>query len=225
MALIHLVRKGDRNLSFIFLWIFLSIIPAGLSKGFGYAANRAATMMPAIQIISAYGLLLILNYLKPKLLKKAVFVLIFISLAFFLQKYLYQAPAQFADAMSFGWREGVETLKAQEASGKKIVISRGFSEPQIFVAFYEKTDPTFYQKEAQDWLRYAQENKPFVDQLGQYKLGNYEFRDINYQSMRGKGGIVLAGRPEEFPQDVKTIKTIFYPNGKPAILVVDPAMQ
>lgn len=85
VALIHLVKKGDRNLSFILLWIFLSIIPAGLSKGFGYAANRAATMMPAIQIISAYGLLLTLNYFKSRILKKAVFVFLFISLAFLLR--------------------------------------------------------------------------------------------------------------------------------------------
>lgn len=223
VALIHLIKKGDKNLSFILVWVFLSVIPAGLSKGFGYAANRAATMMPAIQIISGYGLLLILNFLKPRVLKKAVFILIFISLAFFLERYLYQVPAQFPDAMSFGWKDGVAELKAQEASNKKIIISRSFSEPQIFIAFYGKTDPSFYQKEAQDWLRYTAENKPFVDQLGQYRLGNYEFRDINYQSMKGKAGVVLVGRPEEFPQGIKTIRTISYPNGKPAILIVDPS--
>lgn len=126
--------------------------------------------------------------------------------------------------MSFGWKDGVAILKTLEANNK-IIISRGFSEPQIFVAFYEKTDPSFYQKEAQDWLRYAREGKPFVDQLGQYKLGNYEFRDINYQSIRGKAGTILVGKPEEFPQDIKTIKTIFYPNGKPAMLIVDPLKQ
>ncbi len=222
-ALVYLIRKEDKSLFFIFLWIVLSVIPAGLSKGYGYAANRAATMMPAIQILSSFGLLLILNFLKSRILKKAVFLLIFISLAFFLEVYIYQAPAQFAKDMSFGWRDSVAVLRTLETSNKKIIVSRGFSEPQIFIAFYEKTDPTFYQKEAQDWLRYAKENKPFVDQLGQYKLGSYEFEDINYFSKKGLRGIVLVGRPEDFPEGIKTIKTICYPNGKPAILIVDPS--
>lgn len=223
-SLIYLIRKKDANLSFILIWILLSIIPASLSKGFGYAANRAATMMPAIQIFSAFGFLVVLDVLKSKMFKKAVFILIFISLAFFLERYLYQAPARFANAMSYGWKDGVATLKTLESNNKKIIISRSFSEPQIFIAFYGKIDPSFYQKESQDWMRYASENKPFVDQLGQYKLGNYQFSDINYQSMRGKTGIILVGKPEEFPQGIRTIKTILYPDGKPAMLIVDPAI-
>ena len=92
-AFITLVKKKDWGVfKLLILWLVLAPIPAALAKGGGFAANRSAIMMPAIQIISAYGLLAILeNYKKVKVL---VFIVLAISFIFFAESYLFHSPIQ-----------------------------------------------------------------------------------------------------------------------------------
>ena len=66
-AIIAIVkRQSFKGVEFILLWLVLAPIPAALTKGSGYAANRAAVLMPAIQILSAYGLVYLQGVLKTK---------------------------------------------------------------------------------------------------------------------------------------------------------------
>ena len=81
--------------------------------------------------------------------------------------------------MLAGRKELVEV--AQDSKDKNIILSKKLSEPQIYVAFYTKWDPADYQKESQDWLEYEKIGLKFVDQLGEYKLGRFTFKDINYE--------------------------------------------
>jgi 4-amino-4-deoxy-L-arabinose transferase-like glycosyltransferase len=229
-ALVAFLKNGNKNIRFILLWILIGFIPASLSKGSGYAANRAAVIMPAIQILSAYGALILLEALSNKLksgwlknfLPYGFVVILLISLIFFLEKYLYYAPAYLAPSMWYGRGEAVTFVKNIENQYQEIIFSRSLSEPQIFIAFYKKWDPSDYQKESVDWLRYEKERKPFLDQLGDYRLGKYRFSDINYQANQNKENILLVGKPEEFPSETVPLKVINYPGGKPAILIVDP---
>lgn len=220
VGLIYFLKGKDRNLGFFLAWIFLGILPAAFSKGSGYVANRAAVIMPAIQVVSAYGLLALVGF-KQKILMPTLIFLLFIGLAFFAENYIYHSPYN-AKAMNYGWKEVVPYLNSIEKSYDKIIVSRSFSEPQIYIAFYNKWNPADYQRESQDWLRYEKLKLPFVDQLGDYKLGKYEFRDINYQGLKGKQKNLLVGRQNEFPETIKTLKTFYYPDKSPSFLVVDP---
>ncbi|MCK4588306.1 glycosyltransferase family 39 protein [Candidatus Woesebacteria bacterium] len=232
-ALISFVRKPNRMIGFFLLWILVGFLPASLSKGSGYSANRAAVIMPAIQVVSAYGILVLIEYFKKKRLaffsKKicqgAIAALLFISLVSFLENYIYHSPANVAPAMSYGWKETFNFVGGVENNYNNIVISRAFSEPQILVAFYSQIDPSITQKESEDWLRYQEKGLPFLDQLGEYYLGKYTFRDINFSVDQKLSNVLIIGKPREFPEDILPLKTIYYPNNKPAILIVDPSIQ
>jgi hypothetical protein len=101
-------------------------------------------------------------------------------------------------------------------------MTKRFSEPQAFVAFYKKYDPQKYQAESQDFLRYEKEGWVFLDQLGVYHLGKYEFRDLNWGADKNLKKTLIVGGLEDFTiEKVVPIKTIYYPNGREAFLVID----
>lgn len=232
-ALISFIRKPDKRIKFFLILILIGFLPASLSKGSGYAANRAAVVMPAIQVISAYGIFVLLDWFKKNrffFLSQKVFWtiiagLLFTSLAFFSERYIYHSPGASSSAMSYGWKEAINFTKEIESNYGEIIISRAFSEPQIFVAFYSETDPKIVQRNSKDWLRYQEKGLPFIDQLGEWHLGKYSFRDINFSVDQKLPSRLIIGRPSDFPEDITTLKTIYYPNSEAAILIVDPGAR
>ncbi len=217
------VKKKGAGLGIILLWILLAPIPAALAKGPGFAANRAAIMMPAIQILSAYGgIALFDQFLKwsrmsKRFLLSCYLVILFPSLIFFLEDYRYHAPVQGAQSMLYGRGEAIEFVKSIEDKYERIVFSRSLSEPHIYVAFYKQWDPSNYQENAPDWLRYEKEGRSFLDQLGEYRLGKYIFRGIGKTEEPGQ---LLVGKPGEFSQTANIVSRIKYPSGQDALWVV-----
>lgn len=229
-AILFFIKNPSKNLGFILLWIALAPIPAGLTKGIGLTGSRTAIMMPAIQILSAYGgIILFQNIIRrwkglwtKRILLSCYFVILLSSLTFFLESYIYHAPRVNAPSMSYGWQEAFKYLNTVDSGYKEIIISRSFSEPQIFIGFYKMWDPSDYQAQSKDWLRYKKEKLLFVDQLGEYHLGKYTIREIHYSEDQDLASVLLVGRPRDFPKDVSIRKTVYYPDGKPAILIVEP---
>jgi 4-amino-4-deoxy-L-arabinose transferase-like glycosyltransferase len=219
--------SGNKSLSLIVFWILVSIIPAALTKGPGYAGNRAAVMMPAIQIFSAFGGIYLFNIVKKQIGRTmtilAYIFIIFLSLVFFLEAYRFIAPRKGADGMLYGRREAMEFISESKTDYKTVIISRTLSEPQIYAAFYLKIDPEFYQAESGDWMKYKEMGVPFVDQLGEYRLGKYVFKNVDYMNDSKIPDVLIIGKPIEFPERIIPTKTILYPNQLPALFIVDPA--
>lgn len=229
-SLWFLAKNGlnkSRGLSFILVWILISIVPAALTKGPGYAGNRVAVMMPAIQIFSAFGGIYLFDILEKRINKKILILLystmLGLSLIFFLEAYRFIAPRSGADGMLFGRKDAISYVLQNAGKYKEIIISRTLSEPQIYVGFYTKYDPVIYQRDSKDWLRYKDMGIPFVDQLGEYRLGKFVFKNINYIDDSKIPDVLLVGKPIEFPDRIVPTKEIFYPNQNPDLFVVDPA--
>lgn len=222
-AFISLSKKWDNRFLPLLFWFLISPVPAALASGVGYHANRVAFMMPVIQIFSAYGLFTLIKF-SPKFKKINAFLflsLIAISAFLFLIRYFKEGPKLSSPAMSFGLREVVFILGQMEPNYAKIVISKNFSEPQSFILFYKAWDPQKVQLESQNWKQYQTKNFKFVDQLEDYSLGKYEFRNINWNSDRLLKNTVFVGRENDFPADDALDKRyIPYPGGKRDIVIV-----
>lgn len=226
VALFMAARRPSTPILLIIAWILLSPIPTALTKGPGFAANRAAVMMPAIQILSAYGAVLLWEKFKKRRLWLGLYgSLGVLEVLFFLEAYSFHGPRVNAPSMSYGWGEAVREIREVRDNYHEIVVSRALSEPHIFVAFYNAWDPADYQKESADWRRYEKQHLPFVDQLGEWHLDKYTFRDIKYDDDSSLENVLLVGRPKDFPENVSAVQKIMYPDGKPAIFIVDPAKQ
>ncbi len=225
--LVYLIfHRKEKYLQIILFWLLVAPIPASLTSGVGHAGNRAAVMLPALQIAGAFGAYYMSNFLQQKIKQKyyliaiASFVIIVgISTVSFVKTYILESPIKVAQGMLYGNLEAAHWLSQNGVRYEKIVVSRSLSEPQIFIGFANKWNPTEYQKETLDWNRYKAENYKFLDQLDSYSLGRYEFKSIMPKDFVSPNTLVVA-RPEEFSDDVVPLKVFHYPDGDPSIFIV-----
>jgi len=233
VSIVSYIRgKGFKNMGLILLWVIISPIAAALAKGPGYAANRAAVMMPAIQILSVYGLVVLYKYAKnmKKVIWKKIFVvstilIMLVSFISFLEDYIYHAPINGAPSMQWGTKEAIDFVSNIESNYDEVLISRSLSVPQIWVAFYQKRDPVEIQEASKEWLAYEKEGLVAIDQLGEYRLGKYVFGTVDLNVLReSTQKILIVAEPEEFKWETNTLKTIVYPDGKPAYSIMDNTM-
>ena len=221
-----LERRLNRYFLPFLVWLLVAPIPAALSTGPGYAANRGVVMLPVLQIFLAVGFVKCLSFLNNGFLKSykrliSIPFLFFSAYLFvmFLDDYFIQSPYKTAKARNYGNLEVAYWLNENAADKDEIVVSTKLSEPHIYIAFAKKWDPKSYQEATSAW-RYQELGLGWLDQMPEYKLGNYIFRPINWVS-EDKDRF-LVGKPEEFPENLSQKIIVSYPNNDPAIYVVTP---
>lgn len=229
ISLVYFIKgRAHKGLNIIFIWFFLSPIPAAMSKGTGFAGTRGAVMIPALQIISAYGLYVILIKIKEKVNSNVyslsvfiVFIFLIFSLTSFLEDYYYHAPIKGASSMQYGRKEIVDFTAGVENNYDEIFISRTVSSPNIWFEFYRKWDPIQVQSVSKEWLVYERKGVSYLDQLDGYKLGKYEFGSIHFDEMKGSKNVLIVGKPAEFKNDIVPLKTFYLPDKTPAFYAVE----
>lgn len=204
--------KKQSNLILLFLAVLIAPLAASIAKG-QYSGNRVSVMMPFIQIISAAGLIFLIESI-PKNFQKIssiIFSAIFIYFSLsFLQRYFFQGNQLLSKDMLYGHQQANKYLQ-QFPNVDRIIYSRKLSEPQAYVTFFNQIDPKLTQQASQEWLKYEQNKLSFLDQLGEYHLGKLTFREINIASDKNLPNTILIGRPQEF-LDTKASHIIYYPS-------------
>ncbi|QQG47046.1 MAG: glycosyltransferase family 39 protein [Candidatus Woesebacteria bacterium] len=213
--------KRLKELKLLIFWILVSPIPAALSLGPGYAANRSAFMMPAVQIMLATGALILFEKFKKHVNFKfliSLFVIFYsLSLINYLQIFWFNQPATQSKSMIFGPKQIMEIINNK--SFDKIIMSKKISEPQIFVAFYQKLDPNIYQKFSQNW-DFESKGFSWVDQIGEYNLQNFTFKNLDFNIDSKNKNSLLIGDPSDFPENLKPDFVINYPDNSIAYYLV-----
>lgn len=215
LSLIFLIQsKGDKhkkNLFFLLTTILIPPLIAAIAKG-QYSANRVSLMMPFIQIFSAFGLVNLISKIDHKfqLITKLIIIIGFVfTNLIFLQRYYFQGNQILAQGMLYGHQQANDFIKNQQVD--KIIYSRKLSEPQAYVSFFNQINPLVTQLESNNWLKYQKEGLSFLDQLGEYNLDKFVFREINIVSDSQLPNALIIGRPEEF-RDTKPDFIIYYPS-------------
>ena len=224
-------RKIAKEVKLVVIWLLAAPIPAALSTGPGYAANRAVIMLPAVQIILAIGAFTIYTYyeilLKKIYFKFAVRMFFIISLIFFLsfiEDYFILSPKKTAQGMLWGNYEAIEWVSQNASEKSNVLVSRSLSEPHIYYAFVSEYNPHNYQKESESW-NYSDMGLSWVDQLPTYKLGNFYFESIDEDKLKNKAFEYVVGYPQEFPENTIPEKSFKYPDGNNSVYVVKSTSQ
>ena len=215
LALVLLIQKKaaqkSKNIILLLLIILIPPLIAAIAKG-QYSANRVSLMAPFIQIMSAAGLVLFIQNLSIKFRKICYLLSLILFFGFnsiFLVRYFYQGNQILSQGMLYGHQQANEYI--QDHPTTNIIYSRKLSEPQAYVAFFNQINPSTTQKESTNWLKYESDGLSFLDQLGEYKLTNFTFKEINIPSDSQIPDTLIVGRPEEF-RDVKPDYIIYYPD-------------
>lgn len=228
VSLISYIKKsGFKKMGFILVCVAIAPLPAALTKGPGMSGTRAAVMMPWIQIISAWGAIYLYERLKEKyslqiakVFAGSLLVALALSLAVFSENYIYHAPLYASKSMQSPMRGLITRVYDLEKNYDGVVLSRTLSVPNIWVQFYEKTDPRVVQRASKAWLRYETQGVGYLDQMDEYTLGKYTFGDVIIEDLKGRN-ILAVGRKSEFPPETKYLATFNYLNGEPAYVLVD----
>ncbi|MCL4383967.1 phospholipid carrier-dependent glycosyltransferase [Patescibacteria group bacterium] len=217
LCLLISLLKPNRKILWLLAGILLACIPAALSKG-TYPANRLLIGLPFFLILASCGFYQLLSS-KNVIFKVFIIILFIFETTNFFLNYFFHANEVLAEGMLFGNRQAVAyTLSFPN---KKVVFSRKLSEPQAYVAFFSAFDPKIFQHFSASWLAYQSQGKSFVDQLGQYNLGRFTFKEISFAEDAKIPNTILIGRPEEF-LGIKPDAVIYYPsasNQKAAIYI------
>lgn len=214
------------------MWLLVAPLPAALTQ-VGLNANRSITFLPVFSVIATFGAVNLMDYVKDrvksknlkKLIEPALIVVVLLATLYFLQNYFFHLAKNPSESLRFGYKETINFTESVKDQYDKIIFSKSNSEPQAYVAFYAKVDPTIYQQHAQDYLRYEEEGKLYLDQLTKYNLGKYEFRDINWDEDKLIPDVLMVGKPEEFPENVSGVKTVHFPNGEIAFRIVESEIK
>jgi hypothetical protein len=216
--LIILIRHPQKSHFLLLAFLLISPLPAALTKGPGYAANRAIPMLPFLIIMCSSGLVYLLKqFQNQKILAVCIVTISYlISHIFFLEDYLFHSPKSLAMSMNAGVEEVLDR-GFKLAQSDPVQISRSLSEPHIYVAFYQKLDPVTYQADISRFSDFDKSGFKFLDQLGKYEIANIHFGNLDFNSPTPR--TILIGRPHDFPASHPEHFHIDYPNGETAFKV------
>lgn len=184
-------------------WALLAAVPAALTEG--WSAQRAIPFLPLVTIISAVGME---NLFSDFLWKKLILAGLALGFISFIYTYIYVLPAKPIYSQRAQYKQVFTVALINANKFESVHFSKAFSVPQIFVAFYSQWDPTNFQTQSQDWLRYEKADKKYVDQLESYNLGKFEFHDLNWSGDNQRQNALLIGEAKDFPEQAKSIADI-----------------
>lgn len=177
LALIYFWKKWFNNKLFYFLilWLLISPIPASLATGVGFSANRAEAMIPVLQILSSLGIYFLLT--RWNKLSVTLVTLVIFGLLNFLYIYIFKSPSMLAQGMLSENMKRALVYIEMSKENDEVVVPRSLSEPHIYIAFVAKIDPSFYQNQSVNW-DLEKYNVNWVDQIPEYKLGKFTFKNV-----------------------------------------------
>jgi len=218
LGLIALARSKTLNrksVVFVFLWLIFSPLPAVLSRD-QVQSVRALNMSVPLIIIASFGLVELAGFLNRKLNGKlmalVVLILYILPFNYFADAYYIHVPAHNSQYWNYGYKKVVEEITPIEKDYKNIIVEQSFAQPYIYFLYYQKYDPTNYQKQA------VLVQGPNVSDVGVVgNLDNLTFSTIDWSQIRSQHGtLVVVDGITTIPADLSytTIKKINYLNGR-----------
>jgi 4-amino-4-deoxy-L-arabinose transferase-like glycosyltransferase len=215
IGIFYLLKERNKNVYLLILWFLTAPVASSLTTGTPHAV-RALFYLPTYQIFAAVGVINVIDYVKSLNLNKViVFFLIFLffilNFFYYLHMYYVHTPIEYSQWWQYGYKQVVAEVDKIRGNFDKIIITYRYDQPYIFFLFYDKIDPSWYQK---NWgageIRRAERN-----------FGKYEFRNINWETDSRLNNVLIVGTPAEIPEGSGyLIKEIHFLDGSPAFRII-----
>ncbi len=198
---IYLVTaKKTKETKLVLWWFLIAPIAAIITKDAPHT-NRMFVIFPILPLVVSMGLYwVIAELIKQRWKKLAIFIILFlfiINFAIYIDRYYIHFPRNEEINWGLGYKKLDDFLSKSSSSSKKVIMSRPQYSPYIYILFYSKHNPSFYQKEA---LRYPPTNDGFVNVKG---FGRYEFRTIDWGKDIQIPNVLLVDWSDQVPLSIK----------------------
>jgi len=215
-----LFSRRNRYIAMLFALFLLAPIPSSITTGTPHPV-RAIALMPAFHIFAAVGFV----FISLKILRARKFIFKTLNLSFigsallinfiyYMHQYYVHTPIEYGYFWQYGYKEAVSFAKENETKFDKIIMTYRYDQPYIYYLFYNKIEPSWYQK---NW-DYNQTGE--TDRFKRV-IGKYTFKNIDYVKDSILAKTLLIGTPEEIPESAKIIKTIKFPDGRIAFKIAE----
>lgn len=196
----------------IFLWFFLSPLPAAIATQTPHAM-RFYNGLPVWQIFPAFGLAYILFHLKKyTVLALFTFVLLAIlSLNAFYINYFIAFPKEESGLFQYSLSISIPYVVKHQSSYEYVIFSNrdNLYQSYMFYLFYTMYDPVLYQKEG------GTKSGGFA-QI--HKFDHVAFRPIDWKK-ETLTNTLYVGNPSDFPSDARIVKVFNELNDTPSIVL------
>lgn len=203
-AILYMFRTNKwRSAKFIFVLIAISILPATLGNDVPHA-NRALLGLPWFQILAAMGFLAVWSSVRKTRWEKPLIDVVVLIVGFGLLWHQnndiksYGTSTALKD-MQYGYKEAITYVREHESEVDKVFFTNEYGQAYIYLLFYKKMNP--------------------IDFRGG-GLANYTITDHPWKDGAGIQRVMLVGGPNEFPEQIQSVKNILYPDGKIAFKIV-----
>ncbi len=217
LGLYKLLGAKEKEKYIILLWFLLPAL-AGAPTNQVPHAIRSYYFLPVFQIFTALGIIsAVKNFQSDKIRQMLIFVTVLLysaNFTYYLDAYFRHFPYEYAKHWQYGYKEAIAATQSLEDKYHRIIFSGKLEQPYIYYLFYTKYDPSVY-------LAKGGSKEIDFNNWSHLKLDKYEFKLFNWNEEINRNNTLYIGRPADFPGGVKIIKTISYPNGEPAMVLVE----
>lgn len=222
IGLLTLIKEKIVFKKELLLWIILAPIPASLTREYMHT-QRVEILLLMIPLISAFGVFKVARLIKS-IYRRYVIVglslLIIFSFIYQSDQYIFHVLNKDLGGLKFGYEEAIKYTEENKDKYDKIIFTKEYSNPQIFLAFYTKMDPNVFQQYSKSWKTFESEGYKFVDMID-LNLGKYNFRNIDYQRERNEKNTLIVAFGDDLPLELERKKTIKSPSGKIIFEIID----
>lgn len=213
-----LLRKINRKIAALIILFLLAPLPSAITTGTPHPV-RAIAMIPGFQIFSAVGIVGLYIWVRKKYTSISYGVLfcsaagLMVNVIYYFNQYYGITPIQYGYFWQYGNKQALAYAKKNEENYAKIIMTYSYDQPYIYYLFYNKVDPSWYQK---NWNYHGNGE---VDRFYR-KIGKYEFKNITWSRDSKQKNTLLIATPQEIPAEVHVDYEIFFPDGRLAYKIV-----
>lgn len=217
-------RKESRLL---LAWILLAPVASSVTSDSPHAL-RSLVMIPVPMVLAAIGGHFIFN-----ILKKSSVLLVFYSLALlaffaaYINLYSNDYREKYSWAWQYGYKQAVEIVKENYDEYEKIIFTKKYGEPHIFLLYYWPWSPEAYNTD-EDKIRFYQSNWYWVDKFDKfYFVNDWQIPKSGNSFVLESGSALECGKcllvtsPQNAPVEWQIIETIYFLDGKPAFEIYE----
>lgn len=216
-------KFGKKTKYLVFSWLLLAPVPAAITFEVPHAV-RTMNMLPILLLVTAIGYLGVFQFLKSFSKKYNIFILgiyaLFILLAvfnfiYYLNQYFVQQNYFNAVDWQYGYAQAIPQIEKLKGNYDNIIVSdtTPMDKSYMFFLFYMQYPPQQYQQLVAQGQNLVSNDHHF---------DTYEFRPFNWNTENVKKRVLYVGTVNDFPSTIVAKEKIYYPDGTPAILMVDP---
>ncbi len=193
----------------LFGWAVITILVASLTRDVPHATRSFFLVFP-YEVFSAYGVLLLAQFLRTKpfavklLAGGLVSLLIVFNVLYYFTSYYVRFPLLYAKQWRLADKSVATFLQNNDKKYDKVIFDKKAGYMYTSLLFFNTYSPTLFQ---QTEMRDKEDAEGFSMVQS---FGKYQFKDINWGEDYHKGTLIITV-PDRVPTNITPIQSFFYP--------------